>query len=291
MKNKKLKDYTQEELNKLSSKEKEELLKKYYISMIVKGLIIFLFIVLLLNCITTVPTGYVGIKTRFGQVQNSMLQEGLNFKIPFIEKIVKMNCKTQIYENKNSFESSTKDMQVVTDISVAINYSVDKEMANNLYQKVGEQYEKTIINPAIQESVKLAFSQFTAEDIITNRDKVSELIKNTLKTKLESNGIKILEVSITDFDFSDEYNKAIEDKATAQQNVEKAKAELEKAQVDNQKKIENAKADAEVMELQNRQITENTLKLKELEIKQKLIEKWNGALPTTVANDILSILK
>ena len=83
---------------------------------------------------------------------------------------------------------------------------------------------------------------------------------------MQENGIKVTEVSIKNFDFSAEYNKAIEEKATAQQNVEKAKAELEKAQVDNQKKIENAKAEAEVMSLQNKEITDRTLKLKQLEI-------------------------
>lgn len=247
--------------------------------------IITLLLITIFSSIATVPTGYVGVKTRFGQVQDTIVQEGLNFKTPFIEKIVRINCKTQIYENDNAFESSTKDMQVVKDIYTAINYSVDKEKANELYQKVGKDFEKIIILPAIQESVKSSFSQFTAEELITNRNKVSDLIKEILVKKLQENGIKVTEVSVKNFDFSAEYNKAIEEKATAQQNVEKAKAELEKAQVDNQKKIENAKAEAEVMSLQNKQITDKTLKLKQLEIQEELIKKWNGQLPTTNLGD------
>lgn len=250
--------------------------------------IVILIVILLFASITTVPTGYVGIKTRFGKVQDSVINEGINLKMPFVEKIVKIDCKTQIYENEQAFETSTKDMQIIRNVYIAINYSVNKETANNLYQKVGKDYEKIIITPAIQESVKSAFSQFTAEELITNRNKVSELIKNSLTEKLGANGITISEVSIKDFNFSDEYNQAIEAKATAQQKVEQAKAELEKAEVDNQKKIENAKAEAEVMKQQNSQITEQTLKLKALEVQQSLINKWNGQLPATITGDGVS---
>ncbi len=257
------------------------------------GVVVFVLIIvgiLVFNMITTVPTGYVGVKTRFGEVQNDTIQEGLNMKVPFIEKIVKIDCKVQIYENKKELESSTKDMQVVRNIFTAINYSVNKENANILYQKVGKKYEEILIEPAIQESVKSAFSQFTAEELITNRSTVSNLIKETLTDKLEESGINITEVAIKNFDFSEEYNQAIEAKATAQQNVEREKAELEKAKIENEKKIENARAEAEVMKVKNQETTEKSLELRELEVKEKMIEKWNGALPSTTLGDNIPML-
>lgn len=257
---------------------------------IVIGVVILIAIVFFAS-ITTVPTGYVGVKTKFGQVQNDTIQEGLNFKAPFVEKIVKIDCRIKKYENKDAFESSTKDMQVIRDIYVAVNYSVEKSEANKLYQSTGTKYNEILIDPAIQESVKSSFSQFTAEELIVNRNKVSELIKTSLIDKLKDKGINITETSIKNFDFSEEYNKAIENKATAQQQAETAKAELERAKVDNEKKIENAKAEAEVMRQQNNEITDKTLKLKELEVKQKMIDKWNGQLPTTTTDEILSIIK
>jgi len=284
------KDFNYEEWRKLSSFEKEEILKNDIRRISITGALITLLIITLLNCIRTIPTGYVGVKTRFGQVQDTTIQEGLNFKLPFIEKIVKIDCRTQKYENKNAFESSTKDMQVVKDIYIAINYSVDKTIANKLYQTIGEDYNKILIKPAIEGSVKSAFSQFTSEELIVNRNKVAELIKNSLIEKLKENGINITEASIKNFDFSEEYNKAIENKATAQQQAEKAKADLEKAKIENERKIENAKAEAEVMRQQNQEITDKTLKLKELEIQQSLINKWNGQLPTTSLGDNIPIL-
>lgn len=256
-------------------------------------LIVFIAIILLailFGSIKTVPTGYVGVKTRFGQVQNTTVQEGLNFKLPFIEKIVKIDCRKQKYENKKAFESSTKDMQVVREIYIAINYSVDKTIANKLYQTTGQDYKQILIEPAIEGSVKSAFSQFTSEELIVNRNKVTELIKNGLIEKLKENGINITEASIKNFDFSEEYNKAIENKATAQQQAETAKAELEKAKIDNEKKIENAKAEAEVMKQQNQETTEKTLELKRLEVQQSLINKWNGQLPTTTLGENIPML-
>ena len=92
--------------------------------------------------ITTVPTGYVGVKTKFGKVQDDVIQEGLNTKAPFIEKIVKIDCRTQKIETAS--EGSTKDMQTVS-ISVAINYNVNKNTANSLYREVGTDYKNIII--------------------------------------------------------------------------------------------------------------------------------------------------
>ena len=93
-----------------------------------------------------------------------------------------------------------------------------------------------------------------------------------------------------DLSFSEEFDQAIEKKQVVEQQTQQAKYELEKARVENEKKIENAKAEAEVMKQQNQEITEKTLELKRLEVQQKLIEKWNGQLPTTTLGENIPIL-
>lgn len=245
-------------------------------------ILIIIFIIIGLNCITTVPTGYVGVKTRFGKVQNDVIQEGLNMKKPFIEKIVKIDCKTK--KTEVTSEGSTKDMQNVN-ITIAVNYNVNKETANELYREVGLEYEDIIINPAIQESIKSPMAQYTAEELITKRTEVSNKIQEVLSEKITDKGFNITEFNIINIDFSEEFDKAIEAKAVKQQEVVAAQAELEKQKIQNEKEISVAEKDAKVMELQNQQITENTLRLKELEIKQSLINKWNGSLPTTSLGD------
>ena len=258
-------------------------IKKYIIIVVLINLVI----VTLLNSFAAVPTGHVGIKTKFGKVQNDVIQEGLNFKVPFIEKIVLIDCKTKKIELAT--EGSTKDMQTVS-VTIAVNYNVNKTVANKLYKEVGVDYEAILITPAVHESIKSAMAQYTAEELITKRAEVSNKIQETLIDKITERGFEITEFNLTNIDFSEEYDRAIETKAVKQQEVVTAQAELEKQKIQNQKEIEIAEKDARVMELQNTQITEKTLELKRLEVQEKMINKWNGQLPTTSLGENINSL-
>lgn len=258
--------------------------EKTLIGIIVGIVILF---VILFSSITTIPTGYVGIKTRFGQVQNSTIQEGLNFKMPFVEKIVKIDCRTQKVDY--TMEGSSKDLQKISNIKIAVNYSVDKQKANILYREIGKDFDSIIIEPAIYETMKSAIANYTAEELVTKRQEISNNAQETLTLRLEEKGINVLALNLLDLSFSKEFDDAIEKKQVTEQQTQQAKYELEKAKIENEKKIENAKAEAEVMKQQNQEITENTLRLKELENQQKLIEKWSGNLPTTMTGEALSI--
>ena len=259
-----------------------------YMKVCIVALLIIFAIVTLLNCLQTIPTGFVGVKTRFGKVQDTMINEGINLKVPYIEKIVKIDCRTQKHEITT--EASSKDLQKVSDIKVVINYNVDKTKANQLYKEIGVGYKTILIEPAILESIKQSMSQYTAEELITKRNEVSNIMLTQIKEKLENRGILVSAVNLTDLAFSAEFDAAVEKKQIVEQQTQQAKYELEKAKVENEKKIENAKAEAEVMKQQNSQITEQTLKLKELEIQEALIQKWNGELPSTVSGDSIPFL-
>ena len=174
---------------------------------IIAGILIIGVIVLIAS-ITTVPTGYVGIKTRFGQVQEDMIQEGFNFKVPFIESIVKIDCRTQ--KNEVTTEASSKDLQKVSNIKIVVNYNVDKTKANQLYKEIGKDYQTVLIEPAILESIKQGMSQYTAEELITKRSEVADGIMNLLKVKLEEKGVLVSALNITDLSFSEEFDKAVE---------------------------------------------------------------------------------
>lgn len=266
---------------------KEKINMKNKKKIIITTIIAIFVVIVVLSSIQIVPTGTVGVKTRFGAVQKTVVNEGINFKLPFIEKIVLINCKTQKIETTS--ESSTRDMQTVN-VAIAVNYNVNKSTANSLYQEVGINFEEVIIRPAMLESIKSAMAQYTAEELITRRSEVSEKIKQTLISKISERGFIVTGFNITDIAFSDTYNQAIEQKAVAQQQVETAKANLEKQQIVNQQRISVAETDAEVMRLQNSQITDNTLRLKETENQKAFIEKWNGVLPSTMLSDKISTI-
>ena len=292
MKEKKYKDYTPEEFEKLNYVEKHKLLIKHYIAMGIKIsitviLLIFLIVTICLS-FKSIPTGFVGVKTRFGQVQDTMLNEGMNFKIPYIEKIVLMDCRTQ--KTEYTMEASSKDLQKISNFKVAINYNISKDTANKLYREVGVDYKSIIVEPAIQEAMKATIANYTAEELITKRNEVSSFALEALTDKLQDRGIQLTSLNILDLSFSQEFDKAVEEKQIVEQETQKAQYELEKAKVENEKKIENAKADAEVMATQNSQITENYLRLKEIENQKAMIDKWNGQLPDTLTgSDVSSI--
>lgn len=292
MKKKKLKDYSDEELARMDYNTKERLILEDKIHKIVKyvllAIIVIFLIITFFNSFKTIPTGFVGVKTRFGQVQDTMLNEGLNLKVPFIEKIVLMDCRTQ--KTEYTMEASSKDLQKISNFKVAVNYNVVKDTANQLYKDVGIDYKTIIVEPAIQEAMKATIANYTAEELITKRNEVSALALEALYNRVNDKGIYITALSIADLSFSPEFDAAIEAKQIVEQQTKQAEYELEKAKIENEKAIENAKAEAEVMRQQNEQITDSYLRLKEIENQKAMIEKWNGQLPTTMTgSDVSSI--
>lgn len=244
-------------------------------------------LLILFGCFSIVKTGEVGIKTRFGKIVGSTTSEGIVFKSP-LDKINIINIKIQKYENKGSLATSTKDMQIVNNIKVVVNYQVDGKKAVDLYKTVGINYKDTVLDPAIQETIKSVISQYTAEELVTKRSEVSVDINETLNEKINNYGIKSVSVAINNFDFSEEYNRAIENKAVAEQEVETSKNQLEKAKVDAETKKVIAQGEADANKIKEKTLTNNI-------IKQQFIEKWNGELPKVASGnnmiDISGLLK
>lgn len=252
---------------------------------IIIGIIELIIVLSLFGSVRIVKSGEAGIKVRFGKVTDTQLSEGINFKMPLVEKIVKMNVKVQKIEIKT--ESSSKDLQTIK-MKLAVNYKVNRKEAMNLYKEVGKKYEEVILQPAIQESIKASTSKYTAEQLITNRSEVSKTCMTELENKIKKYGLTIDNFDIIDFSFSDEFDKAIEEKQVAEQKVLTAKQELEKEKIEAEKKIVKAEAEKKANELKQQTLTDNI-------IKEKFIEKWNGEMPKVSGNgsiiDINSILK
>lgn len=222
-----------------------------------------------------IPAGNTGIKVRMGAVQESSLNEGINFKLPFIEKIVLMDNRTQ----KTSAEgnASSSDMQSV-DYKVAVNFRVNPEKSATLFQKVGESYSDTIISPSIQESTKSVMAKYTAEGLIQNRVVIGEEIRKALEEKIGNYGIVIESIAIENFNFSEEFNKAIEAKQTAQQQALKAQEDLNRIKIEGEQKIVQAQAEADANNIKANSIDDKILK-------QMWIEKWNGQMPTVYGGE------
>ncbi len=256
-------------------KNTENLQKKVFI-------IIAVILVLLLfsGTFRIIKSGEVGIKVRLGKVIQVQKDEGVNIKIPLIEKIVKMNIQVQKIELDTT--SASKDLQDVN-MKLAVNYKINSKKAADLYKNVGTKYEEIILQPAIQESIKAVTSKYTAEELITNRGQVSNECMENLQSKIKRYGLTVDNFNITNFTFSKDFDKAIEEKQVAEQKVLTAKQELEKEKIEAEKKIVKAEAEKQANELKQQTLTDNI-------IKEKFIEKWNGELPkASGSNSIFDI--
>lgn len=248
---------------------------------VIIAIIVVIGLAITISSAKSVPTGYVGIRTQFGAVTGAPLQAGLQFKLPFIQSIEIMDIKIQKIEAQ-AFAAS-KDLQTVTS-KIAVNFSVDPSKAIELYKNVGINYKAVIIEPAVQEVVKMATAQFTAEELIAKRSEVSQKMTKFLSDKISKKGILINDFNVLNFDFSNDFNKAIEQKQVAQQQALKASQDLERIKIEAEQKIVQAKAEAESLRIQKQEITADLLKLREIENQTKAIEKWDGKLPNYTGN-------
>jgi regulator of protease activity HflC (stomatin/prohibitin superfamily) len=221
----------------------------------------------------------------FGEV-TGVFEEGLHFRTPLVTSVVPVDVKTRRYESNSS--AASRDLQIVT-TQVVLNYHPDPAAVGTLVRDIGTDYEPKVIDPAIQESVKAATARFTAEELITQRPLVSESIKDVLGTRLIPRGIIVEDLSITEFNFSPEFSKAIEAKQVAEQDALRAERELRRVQIEAQQQVAQAdaqaearlkvaRAEAEALRLQREVISPALLQL-------RFIEKWDGVLPRFSAGD------
>lgn len=215
--------------------------------------IVALMLLLWLSPITSINAGHKGVVTRGGKVAR-VLDEGYQYKTPVIEKVTEVDVRTQVETAEAS--AASKDLQTVT-AKVAVNYNIAPDKVAYMWNNVGKEYKTVIIDPAIQEAVKAATAKHTAEELITKREAVKDEITADLRDRLAAVGfINLTGVSITDFDFSQSFNAAIEAKVTAEQTALASKNKLEQVKYEAQQQIEQAKAQAESIRIQAQAVTQ-----------------------------------
>lgn len=223
------------------------------------------------------------------------MQEGFHLKAPFLQHVEIISNKIKVVEIDAA--SVSKDLQTVSS-KIAVNYRVGLDSSANIYKNIGRDYESIVLLPAMQESMKSVTAKYTAEELITMRAQVGQEIKETLEEKVSDYGIIIEKFNIVNFDFSEEFNLAIEAKQVAEQNLIKTKTEQEQAIVianaEAEKKIIAAEAEAEsTMKRATAQAEANRMLNESLNsniIEYEKIQKWDGQLPmATGGNAILDM--
>jgi prohibitin 2 len=239
-------------------------------------------IIVISQSTVVVPAGHRGVVLYLGAVEDRVLSEGFSYILPFVEHAVLMEVRTQKYQAPAT--ASSQDLQLVS-TEVALNYHLDPKIVNDIYQTLGEDYPDRIIAPTIQESVKASTAKFAAEELITKREEAKARIGDVIRATLVARGILTEQVFITDFQFSDDFVKAVESKVVAAQEVLRERNVLEKVRIQAQSreagavgignaKIAEAKGESEAIKIINEQLRQNPDYLR-----WQAIENWNGELP------------
>lgn len=235
---------------------------KFDWKIILVGILIF-FALPIVGVWTVVGAGHVGVITRFSAV-NRVVHPGLAIKIPLIENVVSMETRTQ--KEQVEAAAASNDLQEVKS-TIALNYHLNGDRAVDVFQNIGTSYRERVVDPAMQEAFKATIAQFTAEDLIVKREKVREITLIELKNRLEKYNVVVDDLNIVNFDFSNDFNVAIEQKQVAQQNLERAKIEAETA-----KTQANGQAVAQ-------QTLRNAGSLSTEYLQFLAVQKWDGKLP------------
>ena len=233
--------------------------------------IMVLILLFFLSPFGTIAAGERGVHLRFTAVTGKLFGEGLYFRIPLIESVQMMDVKVQKYEMESA--AASKDLQTVHSV-VALNFHIDPDRVANIYQEVGLQFRDRLIDPAMQEAIKASTAKFTAEELITKREMVRDEIKAQLTSRLKSRNILVDEFNIVNFEFSKNFNDAIEAKVTAEQQALAAKNKLEQIKFEADQKIAEARGKAEAMTIES-----NALRSNPQILELRALEKWNGTLP------------
>jgi len=240
---------------------------------VIFGVVSIFTLIFIFSSFTVVDAGHTGVVVKLGKVSDNVLSEGFHFKMPFITKVVEIDnrvTKTEVESN-----AASKDLQSISS-KVAVNYRVNSASSAKLYQNVGKDFNNVIVNPAIQECVKSVTAKYNAEQLITNRTVVSSEMEKEISQKINPYGLSIEVFNIINFEFSEEFSKAIEAKQTAQQQALKAEQDLARIKVEASQMVEKAKAESEAYQLKNQQLTDKVIMM-------QFVEKWDGKLPSVTS--------
>ena len=262
---------------------------------IAAAVVAILVISIVFGSFVVIPAGHTGVVVTLGKVSDTVLQEGMHFKIPFAQEIVQID--NRIVKLEVSTEAFSKDLQTVSTV-LAVNYRIAKNMSYSIYKEVGAAFEEVLVSPAVNEALKAVVAKYTASDLVASRSEVSLQLDTELTEKLNTRGIYIEDLNIIDWDFSPEYIAAVEAKQVAEQTLIKTQTEQEQqiviAEAEAEKKViaANAEAESSLIEAEaeakrikleaeaqaeaNRILAESVT---DPLIDYQTIEKWDGQLP------------
>lgn len=251
---------------------------------VLTGTLILLFVLFLIifQPMTIVGVGERGVKVTLGKTSPESFSEGVHFVTPFVSRIHKMNVKT--VKSTIATMAQSRDIQQARIVYV-INYNLQPDNVHKMYRQVGKDYKSIIIEPVVEGIVKDKIGKWNAQDIVANREKVASEILQELREKLGKKYIDVTDFQITEIQYSQAFEQAIENKVTAEQDALKAKNQTVKVQEEARQKVIAAEAEAKSMAIRAQALSQN----KNL-VEYEAVQKWDGKLPEYMMGNTVPFL-
>ena len=230
-----------------------------------------LVLLLLWSSFVTIGPGERGVLMTFGAVRHGVLTPGLHMKLPLVQTVKRMNV--QIQKSQTQETAASRDLQDVT-TEVAVNWSINPLDAEWVYERLGDesQLADKVIAPIVSNAVKAVAAHYDAEQLVEKRDQVRDQVQQQIVAALAAYKVQVQGVNITNFQFSQDYARAIEQKQVAQQRAQQAEYDLARVKVQAQQEVAQAQGQAQAQQLLQSTLTPQIIQL-------KAVEKWNGVLP------------
>ena len=233
--------------------------------------VLFILFLIVFQPMTIVGVGERGVKVTLGQTSPVALEEGVHFVMPFISTVKKMSVKT--VKSNIATMAQSKDIQQARIVYV-VNYNLQPENAPKMWRTVGRDYVSVVVMPTVEGIVKDTIGKWNAQDIVANREKVASEVLFKLNEKLGPKYINVSDFQITEIQYSQAFEQAIESKVTAEQEALKAKNKTVQVQEEARQKIIASEAEAKSMAIRAQALTQN----KNL-VEYEAVQKWDGKLP------------
>ncbi|MCM1054948.1 MAG: prohibitin family protein [Bacteroides sp.] len=264
---------------------------KKYGRYVLIGVIVLLLVIVLFNSFSIVNEGYIGVKYRFGKIERADMTAGLNMHIPFIEEIVQVDTREQVYAVTT--DAYTSDTQSVQALQLKVNYCYDGSKLSEIIRNIGiSNVETKLLVPNVQKIAKDAIGKVKAEQLVQSRADVTAEIQDSLTGILNEYGIIVTAFAIENLNFDSAFEESIQAKVIAEQDAlkmenktkekeEEAKQVVIAAQAEADSKRIAAEAEAEAIRLIQEQLSNSPDYTDYLKI-----ERWNGILPQVVSDGV-----
>ena len=258
---------------------------------IVLAIVVILLLILGFSSTYTISEGYIGVKYRFGKIVADDLQPGLNFKLPLVETVSRVDIREQIYESSTS--AYTRDTQTVENLQFKLNYYYDQSQLSNIIRNIGiGNVESKLVIPQLMSIVKNEIGQFRAEELIQNRTVVQENIEDKIGESLQQNGIIVTAYALENVDFEDGFEEAVRAKVVAEQDALKMQNKTKETEELARQMVIQAEAEAESQKIEaeaqayNIQVIQEQLNASPQYLEYQKIQKWNGQFPQVMGDGV-----